>query len=169
MKETGTLKATLVPENATNKALTWSSSAEAVATVEDGVVTAVAMGTTTITVATEDGGFTDSCTVTVWGTCGTNVTWFYNATSKTLKIAGSGAIADYARAMQQPWKSYLRKATTVELGEDITRIGKFAFAGCAALTSITIPDNSKLKEIGTSAFMQTTVHSFVGSGSSCAS
>ena len=155
VKETGTLKATLVPENATNKALTWSSSAEAVATVEDGVVTAVAMGTTTITVATEDGGFTDSCTVTVWGTCGTNVTWFYNATSKTLKIAGSGAIADYARAMQQPWKSYLRKATTVELGEDITRIGKFAFAGCAALTSITIPDNSKLKEIGTRAFMQT--------------
>ena len=65
VKETGTLKATLVPENATNKALTWSSSAEAVATVEDGVVTAVAMGTTTITVATEDGGFTDSCTVTV--------------------------------------------------------------------------------------------------------
>ena len=155
VKETGTLKATLVPENATNKALTWSSSAEAVATVEDGVVTAVAMGTTTITVATEDGGFTDSCTVTVWGTCGTNVTWFYNATSKTLKIAGSGAIADYAGAMRQPWKSYLRKATTVELGEDITRIGKFAFAGCAALTSITIPDNSKLKEIGTSAFMQT--------------
>lgn len=65
VKETGTLKATLAPENATNKALTWSSSAEAVATVEDGVVTAVAMGTTTITVATEDGGFTDSCTVTV--------------------------------------------------------------------------------------------------------
>ena len=155
VKETGTLKATLVPENATNKALTWSSSAEAVATVEDGVVTAVAMGTTTITVATEDGGFTDSCTVTVWGTCGTNVTWFYNTTSKTLKIAGSGAIADYARAMQQPWKSYLRKATTVELGEDITRIGKFAFAGCVALTSITIPDNSKLEEIGASAFMQT--------------
>ena len=155
VKETGTLKATLVPENATNKALTWSSSAEAVATVEDGVVTAVAMGTTTITVATEDGGFTDSCTVTVWGTCGTNVTWFYNATSKTLKIAGSGAIADYAKARQQPWKSYLSKATTVELGEGITRIGKFAFAGCTALTSITIPDNSKLKEIGISAFMQT--------------
>lgn len=61
----GTLTATVTPENATNKKLTWISSAEAVATVENGVVTPVAMGTATITATTEDGEFSDSCVVTV--------------------------------------------------------------------------------------------------------
>lgn len=81
-----------------------------------------------------------------------SVTWSYDADTTTLTISGSGAMKDYARAMQLPWKSYLRTATTVELGEDITRIGKFAFAGCTALTSITIPDNSKCYPI-TTAFL----------------
>lgn len=60
-----TLTATVAPENATNKAVTWSTSDEAVATVADGVVTAVAEGTATITATTVDGGFTASCAVTV--------------------------------------------------------------------------------------------------------
>ena len=62
---TGTLVATVAPANATNKSVTWSSSAPAVATVANGVVTPVTAGTTTITVATVDGGFTATCTVTV--------------------------------------------------------------------------------------------------------
>lgn len=62
---TSTLTATVSPENATNKAVTWTSSDESVATVEDGVVTAVATGNATITVTTVDGGFTDTCSVTV--------------------------------------------------------------------------------------------------------
>jgi|GEM_PF-3055705 len=61
-----TLVATVLPENATNKAVTWSSSDTDVATVdENGVVTAIAVGTATITVTTVDGSFTDNCTVTV--------------------------------------------------------------------------------------------------------
>lgn len=60
-----TLTATVAPDNATNKAVTWSTSDEAVATVADGVVTAVAEGTATITATTVDGGFTASCAVTV--------------------------------------------------------------------------------------------------------
>ena len=53
----GTLKltATVEPANATNKDVSWSSSAENVATVENGTVTAVAAGTAVITVKTADG------------------------------------------------------------------------------------------------------------------
>lgn len=64
--ETLAMTATVVPANATNKAVTYASSAEAVATVdEDGVVTALSEGSTTITVTTSDGGFTDTATITV--------------------------------------------------------------------------------------------------------
>jgi len=62
---TGTLVATVAPANATNKSVTWSSSAPAVATVANGVVTPLTASTTTITVTTVDGGFTATCTVTV--------------------------------------------------------------------------------------------------------
>ena len=60
-----TLEATVAPSNATNKNLSWSSATETVATVENGVVTAVAPGTAIITVTTEDGSKTAECTVTV--------------------------------------------------------------------------------------------------------
>jgi hypothetical protein len=64
--QTVQLTAVVEPEDATNKNVTWSSSDEAVATVsETGLVTAVAEGTATITVTTEDGNKTDSITVTV--------------------------------------------------------------------------------------------------------
>lgn len=61
-----TLSAAVSPANATNKKITWSSSDESVATVSaSGVVTAVANGTATITVTTEDGEKVDTATVTV--------------------------------------------------------------------------------------------------------
>ena len=63
--ETATLSAIVSPENATNKSVTWESSNETVATVVDGVVTAGAAGTATITVTTADGGKTATCNVTV--------------------------------------------------------------------------------------------------------
>ncbi len=61
-----TLKPTISPEDASDKSVEWISSNENVATVDDnGVVTAVAVGTATITVKTKDSGLTASCTVTV--------------------------------------------------------------------------------------------------------
>ena len=61
-----TLIASLEPANATNKAVTWSSSNDAVATVSDaGVVEAKAVGTANITVTTKDGGYTATCSFTV--------------------------------------------------------------------------------------------------------
>jgi len=59
----------IVPPNATNQNLIWSSSNPAVATVSDGgvvtAVTATLPNTTVITVTTVDGGFSAQCTVTV--------------------------------------------------------------------------------------------------------
>ncbi len=63
--ETAVLTATIAPEDADNKNITWSSDNAAVATVADGTVTAVAPGTAKVTVTTEDGSKTASCTITV--------------------------------------------------------------------------------------------------------
>ena len=61
-----TLTATVAPDNATDKTVTWTSSNPSVATVENGVVTAVACGTAVITATAADGsGASASCTVTV--------------------------------------------------------------------------------------------------------
>ena len=60
-----TLTATVNPDNATNKNITWSSSDNSVASVIDGKVTALKAGNATITVKTEDGGKTATCEVTV--------------------------------------------------------------------------------------------------------
>ena len=62
---TETLTATVAPDNATDKTVTWTSSNPSVATVENGVVTAVAPGTAVITATTQDGNHTATCAVTV--------------------------------------------------------------------------------------------------------
>ena len=65
--ETLQLTATVAPENASNPTVTWSSSDDAIATVDaNGLVTAVAAGTAIITASTNDGSnLTASCEVTV--------------------------------------------------------------------------------------------------------
>ncbi len=60
-----TLTASVQPSNATNKNVTWSSSNPSVASVNNGVVTGISEGETTITVTTEDGSYTATHTVTV--------------------------------------------------------------------------------------------------------
>jgi len=56
---------TVLPTNASNQNVTWSSSVPSVATVSNGLVTALSIGTTTITVTTQDGNHTTQCVVTV--------------------------------------------------------------------------------------------------------
>lgn len=60
-----TLTATVSPENASNKTVTWESSAPTVASVVNGVVTALAPGSAKITVKTQDGNFTAEYALTV--------------------------------------------------------------------------------------------------------
>ncbi len=64
--ENGTLTATVLPETATNRDVTWTSNDPNIATVdENGNVTAVKAGKTTITVTTKEGSYKASCAVTV--------------------------------------------------------------------------------------------------------
>lgn len=63
--DTLTLHATVSPDNADNKSVTWNSDNTTVADVANGVVTAKAAGSAKITVTTADGGFTASCAITV--------------------------------------------------------------------------------------------------------
>ncbi len=64
--ESATLKATVKPDNAENKAVAWKSDKTDVATVDNsGKVTAVKEGSATIVVSTADGGKTAKCVVTV--------------------------------------------------------------------------------------------------------
>ena len=59
------LQATVLPENASNKDVTWSSSDISVATVDNGYVMPVGVGNTVITVTTVDGNKTAQCAVSV--------------------------------------------------------------------------------------------------------
>ena len=63
---TTTIKAIVTPDDATEKAVTWTSSDDTVATVDsNGVVTGVKVGTATITATTIDGSFAATCEVNV--------------------------------------------------------------------------------------------------------
>ena len=60
------LTASIKPSNAANKNLSWSVSDETIISVDDqGTVTGLSLGTATVTVTTEDGGFTASAEITV--------------------------------------------------------------------------------------------------------
>lgn len=79
------LLADVLPADAANRKVTWSSSKPSVATVEDGLVSGVSVGECDITVTTEDGGFTATCHVTVEETPIEAIS-FVNGSSSTLVV-----------------------------------------------------------------------------------
>lgn len=88
------LTAAIAPADATNKEVTWSSSNEAVATVDaTGKVTAIAPGTATITVTTTDGSKNATCALTV--TTANSYAWLEAAViaveGNTAKVVGANA------------------------------------------------------------------------------
>ena len=91
------------------------------------------------------------------GTCGDNLTWNYDTSTKTLTISGTGAMNDYssvdynnAKVTNAPWKEYYNTMKTVIISDGVTNIGAYAFRGCSGLTSVSISDS--VTSIGGSAF-----------------
>ena len=71
---TTTITPAIEPALATDKTVTWTSSNESVATVDNGVVTAIGIGNATITATTNDGGFTATAAITVQAKTAVTVT-----------------------------------------------------------------------------------------------
>ena len=81
------------------------------------------------------------------GSCGTNATWNYNTSTKTLTISGTGATKDYRDTNSSilgtekpPWIEYKESIQKVVVNEGITEIGDYAFFECTALTSVSLPN-----------------------------
>ena len=83
------------------------------------------------------------------GSCGSDVTYTFTASTGELKISGSGAMTSYSSS-SAPWYSYRSSIKSVTIGNSVNSIGDFAFEGCSGLNSITIPDS--VNSIGDSAF-----------------
>ncbi len=133
--ETTEIEATVEPADATNKNVTWSTSDENVATVEDGVITGVAAGNATITVTTEDGGFTADCEVTVSAVKVTGVS--LNIESSPLKVGETLELVasiepEDATNQAVAWTSSDEGVATVSDGV-VTGVGK----GTATITVTT--------------------------------
>jgi len=144
-----TLVPTITPANATNKTVSWSSSNYAVATVSNsGVVTGLSVGTASITVTTQDGNKTATCSVTV--------------TAALPKIPTFTSVADFKawldtqpnNTKNTPYAVALNLSSLEGLatalgpnkyvnldfsGSTFTSIGGDAFYECTSFTGVTIP------------------------------
>ena len=136
--EEATLEATVSPSNASNKNVTWSSSNESVAKVDaSGKITAVGVGTAIITVTTEDGGYTDTCTVTVVTVPVTGVE--LNKEAIELTIGGTETLVatvlpSNASNKNVTWSSSNGAVATVDANGKVTAVG----VGTAIITVKTV-------------------------------
>ena len=137
--ESFTLTATVFWEG--SYTVTWSSSDTSVATVTDGVVTAVDAGTATITATA--GGYSATCEVTVLDV----EPWIFDSSTGHLIVN-----KNYEEELPKnyPWDSLRDSIKSVEFSPNVTTIGKYAFRDCTSLTSVTIPESVTI--IGESAF-----------------
>ena len=94
---TETLTATVLPEDATDNSVTWTSSNEDVATVEDGVVTAKAFGKAVITATA--GSVTAECSVNVTAEPAENITVYMTVSDRGVLAAASDGAAMFNRSV----------------------------------------------------------------------
>ena len=117
------LNATVLPENASNKNVSWTCSDETVVSFvktgnTSGYMAAVAPGTATITATTEDGDYTASCDVTVSGVPVTGVT--LDQTDLKLLIEHSYTLT----ATVQPDDASIKNVTWESSNEDVLYVSK---------------------------------------------
>ena len=134
-----TLVATVVPEDATNKNVKWTSSKPEVATVDqDGKVTAVKEGQSTIKVTTEDGGKSATCVVTVEAAAIAVTGVKLDRTKLTLTVGYSKTLVatvspEDASNKDVTWKSSKTSVATVDQNGKVTAVK----AGTAKITVTT--------------------------------
>ena len=144
--ETATLIVGMVPEDATEQKVVFSSSDEAVATVDaGGKVTAAGAGTATITVKTEDEAFSVSCEVTVEAKTTVTVTGvslnkvaLELAAGKTAELVATVAPED-APNKDVTWSSDKPAVATVDENGKVTAVA----AGEATITVTTVEGEQK--------------------------
>ncbi len=139
--DTQTLTATITPSNATDKTVTWTSSNPSVASVSNGVITAKAVGTATITVKTTDGSKTATCTVTVKTPTVSVAGISLNKSAATLEIDETVTLLETltpsnATNKNVTWTSSDNSVATVSNGT-VTAVGE----GTAIITVRTVDGN----------------------------
>lgn len=85
------------------------------------------------------------------GSLGEGVEYSFNATSGKLTVSGAGDMKDFAKGEDAPWYAYRGSIEKIEIGENITSIGDYAFYHCVALEKIEIAAKA-LTSIGKYAF-----------------
>jgi hypothetical protein len=78
------------------------------------------------------------------GTDGSDVTWSYDASSKTLTISGTGPMMYYGLTNDylhstSPWSHLDGELKHVVIEDGVTSVGAYAFARCSKLTSVSLP------------------------------
>ena len=117
--EKTTINATINPDYAENKNVSWTSSDKNIATVENGEITAISKGQTEIKVITEDGNKEATCILTVLTPPVKNIT--FNETEKTVFIESVTKLIPILEPIQSTlenaiWTSSDERIATVENG-----------------------------------------------------
>ncbi len=135
--KTQTLVVSIIPSNATNKGVNWSSSNNNIATVSNGIVTAVAPGSAEITATTIDGNKTATCTVVVSAVSVSGVN--LNKGSMTIETGKSerlvaNVLPDNASNKSVTWSSSNSSVATVDSNGNV----KAQSVGSATITVKTL-------------------------------
>lgn len=129
------LTATVEPSDAKNANVNWKSENTAIATIsEAGEVKAIAPGTTTITVTTEDGGFTATCQVTVKDLVIAVTGITLNQTSVDMKKGESILL----RATVNPNNATNKSVTWLSSEEDVATVNSIGYVEAREAGSTTI-------------------------------
>ncbi len=96
---------------------------------------------------------TDEAAPDASGTLAEGIEWSYYEESGKLEITGNGRIPDYYSESTAPWQEVAKDVVELEIKENITGIGSYAFANMLSLEKIALPES--IVSIGDSAFYNT--------------